>query len=119
MTCVTTTAVSGLNPLTRVLLATDKFKGSLTASQVAAHLAAGIAAERPDVEVVRRPVADGGEGTLVAAESTGFVRQPHGGVGAEWSAGQRELRTTGHSVGCRARCGVSGLAQLPGQILAP
>ncbi|WP_131106230.1 glycerate kinase [Ornithinimicrobium sufpigmenti] len=56
----------------RVLLAPDKFKGTLTAAEVAGHLAEGIALERPDAEVVVVPVADGGDGLLAAANSAGF-----------------------------------------------
>jgi glycerate kinase len=33
----------------RVLLAPDKFKGSLTAAEVADHLATGIRSVRPDI----------------------------------------------------------------------
>src|SRR3954465_14458449 len=58
----------------RVLVAPDKFKGSLTAREVAARVAAGIAAEAPGVAVVQVPVADGGDGTLDAAEAAGYER---------------------------------------------
>jgi glycerate kinase len=57
----------------RVVVAPDKFKGSLPAAAVAAHLAAGLRAARPSLEVVEIPVADGGEGTLAAAASAGFA----------------------------------------------
>jgi glycerate kinase len=60
--------------MTRVLLAPDKFKGSLTAVQVAGHLAAGLRSVLQDVEVQVVPVADGGDGTLAAAEAAGFAR---------------------------------------------
>ena len=60
--------------MTRVLLAPDKFKGTLTATEVAGHLAVGIVGVRPDVEVVSVPVADGGDGTLAAAVAAGFTR---------------------------------------------
>jgi glycerate kinase len=60
--------------MTRVLLAPDKFKGSLTAVQVADHLAAGLRSVLQDVEVQVVPVADGGDGTLAAAEAAGFAR---------------------------------------------
>ena len=60
--------------MTRVLLAPDKFKGTLTAAAVAAHVAAGLRSVLPDIEVVVVPVADGGDGTLAAAEAAGFVR---------------------------------------------
>ncbi len=62
--------------MTRVLIAPDKFKGSLTAARVAAAVGRGLTAARPDVTVVEMPVADGGDGTLDAAVAAGFVRVP-------------------------------------------
>jgi glycerate kinase len=59
-------------PATRVVLAPDKFKGSLTAAQVAEALAAGMRDERPRLETIMLPVADGGDGTVAAALSAGF-----------------------------------------------
>ncbi|MCM3660602.1 glycerate kinase [Georgenia satyanarayanai] len=56
----------------RVLLAPDKFKGSLSAAQVAAHLAAGLRAAVPGIAVDELPVADGGEGTVEAALAAGY-----------------------------------------------
>ena len=50
----------------RVVLAPDSFKGSLPAPEVAAALGRGLARALPDVRVVVRPMADGGEGTLDA-----------------------------------------------------
>ncbi len=67
-----------------VLVAPDKFKGSLTAREVAARVAAGIADEAPGVRVVQVPVADGGDGTLDAALAAGYERVPvraHGPTG--------------------------------------
>ena len=57
----------------RVVVAPDKFKGSLTAAQVAARVAAGLARAAPGAEVVEVPVADGGDGTLEAAVSAGVM----------------------------------------------
>jgi len=54
----------------RVVIAPDKFKGSLTALQAAAAMARGVARAWPDAFVDQVPMADGGEGTtqaLVAA----------------------------------------------------
>jgi len=48
----------------RVLLAPDKFKGSLAAPQAAAALAEGWRSVRPDDELTVLPMADGGDGTL-------------------------------------------------------
>jgi glycerate 2-kinase len=59
----------------RVLIAPDKFKGSLTAPEVAEHVARGLRRARPDVRPVLLPVADGGEGTVDAAVAAGFARR--------------------------------------------
>ncbi|WP_022886877.1 glycerate kinase [Glaciibacter superstes] len=58
----------------RIVIAPDKFKGSLTAPEVARHLEIGLRSVDPDVQVDRVPVADGGEGTLDAALGSGFTR---------------------------------------------
>jgi glycerate 2-kinase len=53
----------------RVLIAPDKFKGSLSGAQAAAALAEGWRDARPadePLEIERLPVADGGEGTAEA-----------------------------------------------------
>ncbi len=60
----------------RVLLAPDKFKGSLTALRVARAVADGLHAVLPDVETVLLPVADGGDGTVAAALAAGYDRVP-------------------------------------------
>jgi glycerate kinase len=57
-----------------VVVAPDKFKGSLTAPQAAAHVDAGLRRSRPDLDVRLAPVADGGEGTLDAVLARGFER---------------------------------------------
>jgi glycerate kinase len=58
----------------RVLVAPDSFKGSLTSVEVARALAAGWSRARPADEVRLAPLADGGEGTLVAIEAAGGWR---------------------------------------------
>ncbi|MGC5166947.1 glycerate kinase [Luteimicrobium sp. DT211] len=50
----------------RVVIAPDSFKGSAPAADVAGFLAEGVLRARPDADVVRLPMADGGEGTLDA-----------------------------------------------------
>jgi glycerate kinase len=52
-----------------VLVAPDKFKGSLTAAEVARRVSAGLG-----VPTVELPVADGGDGTVDAAVACGFER---------------------------------------------
>jgi glycerate kinase len=50
----------------RIVVAPDSFKGSLSATAVADAIARGVRAAFPGAEVVRIPVADGGEGTVEA-----------------------------------------------------
>ncbi|MEV5608768.1 glycerate kinase [Streptomyces sp. NPDC052225] len=58
-----------------VLIAADKFKGSLTAVQVAQRVTAGLHRVAPEVTVESVPVADGGDGTVAAAVAAGFERR--------------------------------------------
>jgi glycerate kinase len=104
--------------VTRVLLAPDKFKGTLTAAQVAGHLATGLGWVLPDVETTTVPVADGGDGTLAAAEAAGFTRVP---VTATGPTGMPCATAWGRR-GTEAvveLAEVSGLGQLPGGRLEP
>ncbi len=48
----------------KILLAPDKFRGSLNAQQVCEAMTEGIRMVSPEIEVVSLPMADGGEGTL-------------------------------------------------------
>jgi glycerate kinase len=54
-----------------VLIAPDSFKGSLTSLSVAYALGDGWRRARPHDTVLLSPLADGGEGTLVAVEAAG------------------------------------------------
>src|SRR5690606_21152427 len=65
----------GPRPMTAptVLLAPDKFKGSLTAQEVADALAAGILETCPGARLLTCPIADGGDGTVDAAVAAGFA----------------------------------------------
>ncbi|MBT2209561.1 glycerate kinase [Actinomadura sp. NEAU-AAG7] len=62
------------SPRGHVLLAPGRFRGALSAAEVAAHLAAGLRRVRPDVPLVELPVADGGDGTVDAAVAAGWRR---------------------------------------------
>ena len=58
----------------KVVIASDKFKGSLTSHQVADAIEEGILEAMPACEIDKLPVADGGDGTAAAiVESTGGV----------------------------------------------
>jgi glycerate kinase len=47
----------------RILIAPDKFKGSLNAREVAENIAAGLREVLPEAKIEIAPMADGGEGT--------------------------------------------------------
>lgn len=55
-----------------VLIACDKFKGSLTAADVCDSLRAGLLRARPGLDIVSVPIADGGDGTVAAATAAGY-----------------------------------------------
>lgn len=64
--------------MSTVVVAPDSFKGSATATEVAAALADGWRSVRPGDRIVLAPMADGGEGTLDAFSVAvpGSVRHP-------------------------------------------
>ncbi|MBF8174029.1 glycerate kinase [Streptomyces olivaceus] len=101
-----------------MLVAADKFKGSLTAVEVAERVAAGLRRVVPDVRVEALPVADGGDGTVAAAVAAGFERREvrvAGPLGAEVTAAYALREGTAVVEMAEA----SGLHRLPGGVLAP
>ncbi|MBT8160823.1 MULTISPECIES: glycerate kinase [Arthrobacter] len=65
----------------RILIAPDKFKGSLTAAEAASAIAEGALRVYPDAVVTQFPIADGGEGTLEAAVAAGYEERINAVVG--------------------------------------
>ena len=61
----------------RVVIAPDKFKGSLTALQAAAAMARGVRHALPEASIDQVPMADGGEGTTQAlvVATNGSIRE--------------------------------------------
>jgi glycerate kinase len=101
-----------------VLIAADKFKGSLTAVEVAERVAAGLHRVAPGATVEALPVADGGDGTVAAAVAAGFERREilvRGPLGESLTAAYA-LRD-GTAVVEMAEA--SGLAHLPEGVFAP
>jgi glycerate kinase len=95
-----------------VVIAPDKFKGSLTATQVATQLASGLRQVVPGLEVRLAPTADGGEGTIDAALASGFrgvVKEVVGPLGDQVEA----------MLAIRGRTGVVEMAQASGLELVP
>ncbi|WP_307825589.1 glycerate kinase [Streptomyces sp. MBT33] len=102
----------------RVLIAADKFKGSLTAVQVAERVTAGLRRVVPAVEVASLPVADGGDGTVDAAVAAGFERREvrvAGPLGHEVTAAFALRGDTAVVEMAEA----SGLQRLPKGVFAP
>ena len=71
----------------KILIAPDKFKGSLTAPEVAENIAKGLRDVLPDAEIDIVPMADGGEGTAEAicdARNGSWLQcKAHGPLGRE------------------------------------
>ena len=95
-----------------VLIASDKFKGSLTAAQVAAAVSAGIG-RVSDATLVTVPVADGGDGTVDAAVSAGFERVPVTASGPTGEPVETAYARRGETAVVEM-ADVSGLWRLPG-----
>ncbi len=97
-----------------VVVAPDSFKGSLTSVQVAEALRAGWLRARPTDEVLVAPLADGGEGTLVAIAAAGgwdwCETDAHDPLGRPVRA--RWLRSTDGSRGIVELAEASGLSRL-------
>ncbi|MER6411339.1 glycerate kinase [Streptomyces humidus] len=101
-----------------MLVAADKFKGSLTAVEVAERVTAGLRRAVPDIEVTALPVADGGDGTVAAAVAAGFERREvrvQGPLGHEVTAAFAVRGDTAVVEMAEA----SGLQRLPAGVLAP
>ncbi|WP_437095796.1 glycerate kinase [Streptomyces sp. enrichment culture] len=102
----------------RVLVAADKFKGSLTAVEVADRVTAGLRRIVPDLVVEALPVADGGDGTVAAAVAAGFERREvrvAGPLGDEVTAAYALRGDTAVVEMAEA----SGLQRLPEGVFAP
>ncbi|TVZ81721.1 glycerate kinase [Streptomyces sp. BK340] len=107
-----------MNETRRVLIAADKFKGSLTAVQVAERVTAGLRRVVPGLDVEALPVADGGDGTVDAAVAAGFERREirvAGPLGQEVTAAFALRGDTAVVEMAEA----SGLQRLPAGVFAP
>lgn len=107
-----------LRPGGRVVVACDKFKGSLTASQVAAAITTGLHAEIPELLVDAVLVADGGDGTLDAAVAAGFSPVP---VTVAGPTGEpvRTAYAVKDGEAVVEMADACGLVRLPGGVLHP
>ncbi|MDQ4491962.1 glycerate kinase [Sinomonas sp. ASV486] len=102
-----------------VLVAPDKFKGSLTAGEVARAIGEGLAARAPEgVDWRALPLADGGDGSVEAALAAGFeaVAVRVSGPTGEPVEGRIALR---RGTAVLEVAGTCGLQALPGGRLEP
>lgn len=104
--------------MSHVVIAPDKFKGTLTAAEVAAHVAAGIERARPGTSTVQVPVADGGDGTVDAAETAGYRKIE---IGVRGPTGKPVTAAFAFNDGTAIieAAQACGLARLPAGALAP
>jgi glycerate 2-kinase len=105
-------------PRMRVVVAPDKFEGSLTAEQAARAIEAGLRRARGDAEVVLLPVGDGGAGTLAALIAAGFERVPVRATGPTGEPVDAAVALRGDRAFVEM-AEASGLRRLPGGRRAP
>jgi len=97
----------------RVLVAPDKFKGSLTAEEAAAHMVSGWRTVQPKCDLTIHPIADGGDGTLdVLQQSTGGTWREFPATDARGN--QRPMRWLWHEPSRRAWIEIAQVAGLAG-----
>jgi len=97
----------------RIVIAPDKFKGSLSAPDVCRYLERGLqAAAGNNLDILRIPVADGGEGTLDAAVGSGFTRQSATVSGPTGQPVEADFAVRGHEAVIEMAA-ASGLALVP------
>lgn len=101
-----------------VLIAPDKFKGSLSAAEVATALARGIEQTSPGTRVLSCPIADGGDGTVDAALAAGSVSHSATVTGPTGAPHVARYALAG-DVAVVELAEVVGLRALPGGTLAP
>src|SRR3954452_6648336 len=95
----------------RVLIAPDKFKGSLTAAELATAIAQGL--DAAGVAYTILPLADGGDGSVAAALAAGFTAHPLIVTGADRRLVHTEFAGRGATavVEVANTCGLTTLPQ--------
>ncbi|WP_328974437.1 glycerate kinase [Streptomyces canus] len=101
-----------------VLIAPDKFKGSLSADEAARALERGLLEAAPRARVDRLALADGGEGSVAAACAGRFSPEKITVTGPTGRPVTAEVAVHGRTVLIEAAA-VCGLAMLPGGRKAP
>lgn len=102
----------------KIVVAPDKFKGSLTAVQAAQAIADGLRRRGVDIDVVQLPVADGGDGTVAAALAAGYERRTATVQGPTGEPVEAAFAVRGEQAVLEL-AEASGLSRLPHGTLAP
>lgn len=104
----------------RIVLAPDSFKGSLDAPAVCAAVARGLQRVWPNAEVLAKPIADGGEGTLdavlaaVGARGERLHERVTGAAGDALDAPWGRLERDGRRTAVIEIAAVVGITDAPG-----
>ncbi|CAN7698020.1 glycerate kinase [Mycolicibacterium frederiksbergense] len=101
-----------------IVVAPDKFKGSLTAAEAAAAISRGLRQSNPKLTVSECPIADGGEGTLAAAVAAGYECVTVSAPGPTGSPVPTAYARRGRSAVVEM-ADISGLLRLDGGVHAP
>ncbi|MDA8392872.1 MAG: glycerate kinase [Actinomycetota bacterium] len=104
--------------MSHVLIAPDKFKGSVTATEAADSLAKGVASRIGRGAIRCVPVADGGEGTLDVALASGYRRVPVTVCGPTGNDVRSAIAVRGDTAVVEMAA-ASGLSLLPDQLADP
>ncbi|MGZ0149518.1 glycerate kinase [Kribbella sp. WER1] len=102
----------------RMVVASDKFKGTLTSAEVAEAITTGVRRVCPDATVTSVPVADGGDGTLSAAVAAGYTLFPVTATGPTGEPVHTAYARRGETAVVEL-ADVSGLVRLPDAVPAP
>lgn len=102
----------------RVVVAPAAFKGTLTAAQAAEAIGVGVRRALPRADIVLRPIADGGDGSVDAMVSAGYEPRQVVVRGPTRSLRLATIATQG-STAVAELANTCGLSVLPGRVLAP
>jgi glycerate kinase len=101
----------------KILVAPDKFKGSLTAAEVADSVATGLE-QVPGIRCDKLPLADGGDGSVAAAVAAGYRLVPIDTVGPTGEPVHAAVAFDGYTAVVEV-ANTCGLSLLPDRRLEP
>ncbi|MEO0472979.1 MAG: glycerate kinase, partial [Bacteroidota bacterium] len=96
----------------KILIAPDKFKGSLTAQEVAEAIENGISKSLPDAQIFRQPLADGGDGSLDLMANFLRLKKVQREVSGPLGRPVQAIYAIGQGIACVELAQASGLVLL-------